>query len=222
VAEEERRGGQEGRTAGRDRDGQGRGRGFGPRRRRPDHRRRRRRDRHPGPEDRLRLGFGGRRGPRRCSGSGRRGAGQHRIGPGFGRQERRPVAGRPARGRRKQPGPQGHRRHGPQGQHHQGRRHRRYRPGLCASAGPRSRRPGRAPRPGPARGAGEDDAPASDNRPPSEGIAEHGRPADHLQRGGHDQHHGPARPVQGRLREAPRREAGLHVLLHQGGGRGPA
>ena len=40
--------------------------------------------------------------------------------------------------------------------------------------------------------------------------------ADHLQRGGHDQRHGAAQPVQGRVREEARREARLHGLLHQG------
>ena len=49
-----------------------------------------------------------------------------------------------------------------------------------------------------------------------EGGAEHRRHADDLQRGRHVRGDGAARPVQGRLREAARRQARLHGVLRQG------
>jgi biotin carboxyl carrier protein len=64
--------------------------------------------------------------------------------PRFRAQERNPVARRPARGRREQSGSQVHRRHGTQGQYHQGRRHRRHRSGRPGSD--RRRRRPSAPR----------------------------------------------------------------------------
>ena len=67
--------------------------------------------------------------------------------------------------------------------------------GASAHGRPRSAR---------TRGAGADDAPAPDHRAPTEGSPEQRRHADHLQRGGHERGDGDARPVQGRLREAPR------------------
>ena len=66
------------------------------------------------------------------------------------------------------------------------------------------------------RGAGAHDAAAPHHRQPPQGSAEHRGHAHHLQRGGHDGGHGPARAPQGGFREEARRAAGLHVVLRQG------
>ena len=55
------------------------------------------------------------------------------------------------------------------------------------------RRPARAPN-ADARGTRADDAAAQDHRAAPEGIAEHRRPAHHLQRSGHEPRHGAAQP----------------------------
>ena len=67
-----------------------------------------------------------------------------------------------------------------------------------------------------ARGTRAHDAPAPDHRAAPQGCAEHRRHAHHVQRRGHERDHEAAQRVQGAVREAPSREAGLHGLLREG------
>ncbi len=60
---------------------------------------------------------------------------------------------------------------------------------------------GRSRRSGGRGGARAHDPASRHHRAPPEGSAEHGRHADHLQRGGHDGGHGAPQPVQGCVRE---------------------
>ena len=69
------------------------------------------------------------------------------------------------------------------------------------------------------------DPPADERHPPEDRPAPgrgaaHRRDPDDLQRGRHDAGHGAARPVQGHVQDEARRGPRLHVVLHQGGGRG--
>ena len=114
------------------------------------------------------------------------------------RQGRRLRQGRPRHQGRHDGGDRARRRAA-----HAGAADRRRRAGARAVAGRRRR----------ARGAREDDAAAPDHRAAAEGGAEHRRHAHDLQRGRHERGDGAAQPVQGAVREAPRREARLHGLL---------
>ena len=67
-----------------------------------------------------------------------------------------------------------------------------------------------------ARRARADDEAAPDHRAAPQGRAEHRRHADDVQRRRHERGDDAAQRVQGRVREAPRREARLHGLLREG------
>src|SRR5260370_595068 len=82
------------------------------------------------------------------------------------------------------------------------------------TAGPDSaHRPSGAARAGRARGTRAHDAAAQAHRRAPQAGAEHRRDAHDVQRGGHERGARVARALQGFVREAPRREARLHVVL---------
>ena len=66
------------------------------------------------------------------------------------------------------------------------------------------------------RGARAHDAAAPDHRAAPQGRAEHRRHPDDVQRRRHERGDEVAQRIQGDVREAPRREAGLHGLLREG------